>query len=76
VATKLSSSDAGTSYAIKSLNKESVLQRTSGLAAVHTELKALAILKDNKYICNVFYAFQDSQTLYLILDLAKGGDMR
>ena len=74
--TKLTGTDRSTAYALKSLSKSAVLQRSSGTAAVLSELKALALLVDAKFVCNVHYAFQDSIFLYMIIDLAAGGDLR
>lgn len=75
VGVKLSGGDAGTKYAVKCLIKRSILDRSSGPSAVLTELRALAIL-DSPYICNCHYAFQNKACLFLVLDLALGGDMR
>ena len=74
--TKINGVDKNTAYALKSLSKGAVLQRSSGIAAVLSELKALALLVDAKFICNVHYAFQDAIFLYMIIDLAAGGDLR
>lgn len=74
--TKITGNDKNTVYALKSLSKSAVLQRSSGTAAVLSELKALALLVDAKFICNVHYAFQDTIFLYMIIDLAAGGDLR
>ena len=74
--TKITGADKNTAYALKSLSKGAVLQRSSGIAAVLSELKALALLVDAKFICNVHYAFQDAIFLYMIIDLAAGGDLR
>ena len=73
---KQSGSDRGTVYALKSLSKASVIKRSTGPSAVLTELKALALLKDCNFVCNIQYAFQDSAFLYMVMDMARGGDMR
>jgi serine/threonine kinase 32 len=73
---KLSGRDKGLAYALKSLSKFAVLQRSSGVTSVLSELRALALLADAPFICNVHYAFQDEIFLYMVLDLALGGDMR
>ena len=73
---KLTGNDKGTHYALKSLSKDAVLSRVSGLPSVMTELEALVLIKDHPFICNVRYAFQDSKFLYLVLDLVTCGDMR
>ena len=74
--TKIGGADKNTAYALKSLSKSAVLQRSSGTTAVLSELKALALLVDAKFICNVHYAFQDAIFLYMIIDFAAGGDLR
>ena len=73
---KLTGRDRNTNYALKSLSKHAVLQRSSGVSSVLSELKALALLADAPFVCNVHYAFQDDCFLYMVLDLAVGGDMR
>ena len=73
---KLTGRDRNTNYALKSLSKHAVLQRSSGVSSVLSELKALALLADAPFVCNVHYAFQDECFLYMVLDLAVGGDMR
>jgi serine/threonine protein kinase len=73
---KLTGSDKNMVYALKSLSKHAILQRSTGIAAVMNELKSLALLVDSKFICRVHYAFQDCAFLFMILDLAPGGDMR
>ena len=40
-----------------------------------TELNLLCSLR-NPFICNIHYAFQDETHLYLVLDMATGGDLR
>lgn len=64
--TKVSGKDKNKEYALKSLSKAVVIKRNSGPTAVLTELKALAILRGCKFICNVHYAFQDSTFLYMV----------
>jgi serine/threonine protein kinase len=73
---KLTGADKNIVYALKSLSKHTILQRASGLAAVMSELRSLALLVDSKFVCKVHYAFQDAAYLYMVLDLAVGGDMR
>ena len=73
---KLTGVDKNKLYALKSLSKNAVLLRSSGISSVMSELKALALLVDAAYICNVHYAFQDDVFLYMAIDLAEGGDMR
>lgn len=74
-ATKLSEPDKHKSFAIKSLSKASILKRKSGLVSIFTELKILSAIS-HVFICNSHFAFQDATYLYLVLDLARGGDLR
>ena len=34
------------------------------------------MLNVDRYLVNMHYAFQDRETLYMVLDLMPGGDMR
>lgn len=45
------------------------------IESVMDELKLLQIIK-SKFIVNAHYAFQDTDNLYLVLDLLLGGDLR
>ncbi len=73
---KLSGPDRGIEYAMKSMSKSAILKRSSGPAAVNTELNCLILLADCKYACQLHYAFQSSSHLFMVLELAKGGDLR
>jgi serine/threonine protein kinase len=72
---QLTDADQGTDYAIKSLSKASVLKRSTGFVSIYAELKILTLL-NHPFICNAHYAFQDHCYLFLVLDLARAGDMR
>lgn len=73
---KLTGRDKNKEFAMKSMSKDAILKRSSGPNAVMTELRALIMLSDCRFICNIRYAFQDSSHLYMVLELAPGGDMR
>ncbi len=73
---KLSGPDKGKLYALKSLSKSAILQRSNGISSAIIELTALTMIKDYPFICNVNYAFYDSKFLYLVLDLSTCGDLR
>jgi serine/threonine protein kinase len=62
-------------FALKTLTKASILSTKGGIDAVMTELHALVNLS-HPFICNIHYAFQDRCCLFLIIDLALGGDLR
>jgi len=42
---------------------------------VFHELGFLKELKHN-FVCNMYHAFQDNINIYMVLDLALGGDLR
>jgi len=75
-AVKLTGDDRGVEYAMKSMSKSAILKRSSGPSSVMTELRALIMLLDCQFVCSIRYAFQDPKYLYIVLDLARGGDMR
>jgi hypothetical protein len=55
---KVSGPDRGMEYAMKSMSKAAIVKRSSGPAAVITELRALVILQNCCHICQIQYAFQ------------------
>ena len=61
-------------YACKALEKAHIC-KTNMFGEVARELAFLKTLH-HPLICNGHYAFQDGNHLYLVLDLAMGGDMR
>ena len=72
--TKKTAPDKDKMYAIKELSKTTILGRKS-VNEVFCELKMLTEL-DYPLICNAWWAFQDERNVYLLLDLALGGDLR
>lgn len=62
------------SYALKYVNKAVCLEQQAAPNVVR-ERKILEIL-DHPLVCNMRYAFQDSEYLYLVFDLMLGGDLR
>ena len=61
-------------FALKEMNKARILAKRS-VNSVLNERKVLAQLSHN-FIVNVRYAFQDTDNLYLVMDLLTGGDLR
>lgn len=59
---------------MKEMSKAVILAKQT-VAAVHFE-KDLLSQMNHPFICNIIYAFQDSDNVYLILELANGGDLR
>jgi len=60
--------------AMKVMDKEEILKRDR-VAEVFRERNFLVMLRHER-LCNSYYAFQDAKRLYLVMDLALGGDMR
>ncbi|CAH8666799.1 unnamed protein product [Dicrocoelium dendriticum] len=65
--------DNGQLYAMKLLNKRDVVERRQ-LAHVQAERDILAEA-DNEWVVKLFFSFQDSHALYLVMEYIPGGDM-
>ena len=63
-----------TSFAMKEMSKARIISKKS-VHSVVNEKRLLSQLKHN-FLVNMHYAFQDRNTLYLVLDLMPGGDLR
>lgn len=63
-----------TQFAMKEMLKARVMHKKS-IQSVMNELKLLSMIS-SKFIVNAHYAFQDSENLYLVMDLLLGGDLR
>lgn len=61
-------------FAMKEMLKARVISKRS-ISSVLNERKLLAVLK-HPFIVNMQYAFQDKSSLYLVMDLMAGGDLR
>ena len=61
-------------YALKEMSKLKVLDKKSE-KSINSERELLSKLH-NPFIVNMHYAFQDSENLYLVMDLMTGGDLR
>ena len=61
-------------YAMKEMSKARILTKRS-LKSVMNERQILTQLH-NPYIVNMYYAFQDRDNLYLVMDYLSGGDLR
>ncbi|KRW98381.1 Protein kinase-like domain [Pseudocohnilembus persalinus] len=61
-------------YAMKEMSKSLVITKKS-VNSVMNERQLLSQLKF-PFLVNMFYAFQDRENLYLIMDLMPGGDLR
>jgi serine/threonine kinase 32 len=61
-------------YALKYINK----QRIVAQRAVSNIIQERRLLEeiDSPFVCNLRYAFQDDENLFMVLDLMLGGDLR
>ena len=64
----------GIFYALKQMSKIKIMEKKSE-RAIKYERDLLAKIH-HPFIVNMHYAFQDSQNLYIVLDLLSGGDLR
>ncbi|KAG8937116.1 Serine/threonine-protein kinase [Tulasnella sp. 419] len=65
--------DTGKIYAMKTLQKSEMLKRDQ-LAHVRAERDVLAE-SNSEWVVQLYYSFQDSQYLYLIMEFLPGGDL-
>ena len=61
-------------YALKEMSKLKIIEKKSE-NSINFEREILSKLH-NPFIVNMYYAFQDSDNLYLVIDYLKGGDLR
>ncbi|KAF9247069.1 AGC/NDR protein kinase [Melanogaster broomeanus] len=66
-------SDTGKIYAMKTLKKDEMLKKDQ-LAHVRAERDVLAE-SNSAWVVQLYYSFQDAQTLYLIMEFLPGGDL-
>jgi len=61
-------------YALKEMHKAKIISKRS----VHSVMNERTLLHQitNSFIVNMKYAFQDRESLYLVMDLLTGGDLR
>ena len=53
-------------------------QKCSSQGAIPNVLKELKIMRsiEQKFLVNLWYAFQDDEDMFMVLDLMLGGDIR
>ena len=61
-------------YALKEMSKLKIIDKKS-IKSIKYERELLSHLK-NPFIINMYYAFQDYDNLYLVMDFLSGGDLR
>ena len=71
---KVQKNDTKKVYAMKEMSKARIVHKRS-IHSVTNERMLLAQLH-HPFLVNMHYAFQDTESLYLCLDLLSGGDLR
>ena len=61
-------------YALKQMSKLKIIDKKS-IKSINSERDLLSELY-SPFIVNMYYAFQDKEFLYLVMDLLTGGDLR
>ena len=61
-------------YALKQMKKVKVIDKHSE-SSIKYEREVLSRLR-HSFIVNMHYSFQDTEYLYIVLDLLEGGDLR
>ena len=61
-------------YALKQMSKVKIIDKKS-IKSINSERDLLSELY-SPFIVNMYYAFQDKEFLYLVMDLLPGGDLR
>lgn len=61
-------------FALKYINKSKIIE----MKAVNNTIQERRLLENlhNQFLCNLRYAFQDDENLFMVLDLMLGGDLR
>ena len=66
--------DNGKIYAMKTMKKTAMILQHQ-LAHVKAERDLMSLATSNPWITKLFYSFQDSQNLYLVMEFMSGGDL-
>lgn len=61
-------------YALKEMSKAKIIDKKSE-KSIKYERDLLAKLK-HPFIVNMYYSFQDYDSLYIVMDMLTGGDLR
>lgn len=61
-------------YAMKEMAKALIIAKRS-VTSVLFERDLLSRIK-NDFVCNICWAFQDQESLYMVMELSSGGDLR
>ncbi|XP_012241692.1 ribosomal protein S6 kinase alpha-5-like isoform X2 [Bombus impatiens] len=72
---KRTGADAGRLYAMKVLQKASIVQKKKTTEHTKTERQVLEAVRDSPFLVTLHYAFQTDAKLHLILDYVSGGEL-
>ena len=61
-------------FALKEMSKKKIIDKKSE-KSINSEREFLSRLR-HPFIVNMYYAFQDTDNLYLVMDMLSGGDLR
>ncbi|KAI8916823.1 kinase-like domain-containing protein [Entophlyctis helioformis] len=64
----------GREFAVKMLDKRQIV-RERKIKYVNVEKDVLNLIHQHPFIVRLFYTFQDTHSLYFVLELAKNGDL-
>lgn len=67
--------DKGELYAMKMFSKRSILEDCENISHVLAERECLLHLANLPFISQLYYAFQTTDSLCLVLDFIQGGDL-
>jgi serine/threonine-protein kinase Psk1 len=67
--------DTGRLFAQKQLTKASITVHKKRVEMTKSERSILELVNRHPFIVNLYYAFQDHEKLYLILEYAEGGEL-
>jgi serine/threonine protein kinase len=71
---KIHGADAGRLYAMKVLEKATIIKNSATLYTL-TERRVLEAVRHHPFLVTFHYAFQNPSKLYLVLDYMSGGDL-
>jgi len=71
---QVSQRSSGNERVMKTVNKDKVVESGTPIAMITQEIDLLALL-DHPHILRLFEWFNDSQNIYIILDMCRGGEL-
>ncbi|KAH8289518.1 hypothetical protein KR054_006670, partial [Drosophila jambulina] len=75
VVRKLSGIDAGRVYAMKVISKVVAIHGLQTAEYIKTERQILEAVEETHFVVHLYYAFQNEQNLYLVMNFVQGGEL-